>query len=271
MESKQSSSHLIAPDYENNEYSLPSEEEHEGLNRLQTRQYLLRFTWKKEYTAPIHEKLKAGAKVIDVACDMGYWLLDMASKYPKSQFTGVDKVSIPHPSDLSSNANFEMGDAYCLPYEDGSLDFVRFSFSLAIFPAKDWTKSILPEALRILKPGGYIELQEFDCDMNNLVIQFLKANKMDTKLCSNMEKYLRETNFVSIDTIDVECNIWDGTYGKLALEDFITTYKLMMPYLSKFIGIEKDPYLNLLKKLEEEVKDYKSSHKLFRFIGRKPS
>ncbi|CAG8579861.1 2988_t:CDS:2 [Funneliformis mosseae] len=156
---------------------------------------------------------------------MGYWLLEMTSKYPKSQFTGVDKVSIPHPSDLPSNVNFEMGDAYFLPYEDGSLDF----------------------ALRILKPGGYIELREFDCDMNNL------------------EK------LTSINTIDVECNIWDGTYGKLALEDFITTYKLMMPYLSKFIGIEKDPYLNLLKKLEEEVKDYKSSHKLFRFIGRKPS
>ncbi|CAG8700124.1 5410_t:CDS:2 [Funneliformis caledonium] len=48
------SCYLIAPDYENNKYSLPNE-------------YVLRFTWKSNYTAPLHEKLKAGAKVIDVA------------------------------------------------------------------------------------------------------------------------------------------------------------------------------------------------------------
>ncbi|CAG8626098.1 1460_t:CDS:2 [Funneliformis caledonium] len=58
----QSSSHLIAPDYDN-QHSLPNEEEHEEFNQLQSRHHLLRFTWKSNYTAP----LKAGAKVIDVA------------------------------------------------------------------------------------------------------------------------------------------------------------------------------------------------------------
>ncbi|CAG8537140.1 15763_t:CDS:2, partial [Funneliformis mosseae] len=90
-----------------------------------------------------------------------YWLLDIALKYSKSQFIGVDKISISHLSDLSLNVNIEKENAYYLSYEDETF---------AIFPAKDKKDSILPETLRILKPERYIELQEFDYDIINLFL-----------------------------------------------------------------------------------------------------
>ncbi|CAI2175824.1 18642_t:CDS:2 [Funneliformis geosporum] len=260
-------------------YSLPTEEEYEEFNQVQSRHYVLRYTWQANFSAPVHEKLLSGVKVLDIACGPGYWILDMASKYPKSEFTGVDKISF-FPSELKPpNANFEKGDAFCLPYEEGTFDFIRMSLMSSIFSAEDWKNTILPDVLRMLKPGGYFESQEFDWNMINLgpcfgkltngFIQYLEINNIDKFICSNMEKYLRETNFIEINSIDVECRFWDGRYGRLVLDDFILSYKRIMLNFCNIIGIDEDQCFNLLSNLEEEVIDYKSSYKLYRFFGRK--
>ena len=81
----------------------------------------------------VEARLKAGIRVADVGCGVGYSTLIMAKAYPKSQFTGFDihEESITsaraHAREAGvTNANFEIGRADSYSLADGShyYDFV---------------------------------------------------------------------------------------------------------------------------------------------------
>ncbi|CAI2172143.1 279_t:CDS:2 [Funneliformis geosporum] len=281
MESTSSSSkHLIAPDHSNKSkiYDLPSEEEFEEISHMQLRHYMLRYMWQCNFVAPVHDILTSGGKVLDIACGTGEWILEMSLSYPKSEFTGIDRLSIFPSAVKPTNANFAKENALTLPYENETFNFLRFS--LTIFREKLWKNYLLPEALRVLRPGGYIEWQEFDYNMINKgpclkiiidgFIRYFEINKTNILICPYMEGYLKEANFIEIHSFDVKCNLWDGRYGNLAIHDFILSFKRMMPQLCQVIGIDEDEYLNLLSNLEEEMIKFKTSYKVHRFIGKKP-
>ena len=48
----------------NSKYQLPSEDEH--IDRIQLRHLMFKYVWQGNFSAPVEEKLKNGAKVLDV-------------------------------------------------------------------------------------------------------------------------------------------------------------------------------------------------------------
>ena len=49
-----------------------------------------------------------------------------------------------------------------LPYKSNSFDFVFARILLSVFTRAQWTELAVPEYARVTKPGGWVELMEFD-------------------------------------------------------------------------------------------------------------
>ncbi|TEA18275.1 Secondary metabolism regulator LAE1 [Colletotrichum sidae] len=109
--------------------------------------------------------LKNPHKVLDIGTGTGIWAIDMGDEYPEADVTGIDLSPIQPPY-LPPNVSFIVDDVEEeWLYPDDSIDYIHVrNMGAAI---KDWTK-LLEQAYRVLKPGGWIELQEmkwsFQCD-----------------------------------------------------------------------------------------------------------
>ncbi|CAG8514636.1 57_t:CDS:2, partial [Acaulospora colombiana] len=132
--------------------------------RLQLQHFTLRHIWESNFSAPIHELLQVpGTKVLDVGCATGTWTLEMATEYPLAKFTGIDIIPI-YPSEIKpKNVEFEIANILNrLPYEDGTFDFVFMRSMSLTFTTQEWEEVVISELIRVLKPGGWIEIMESD-------------------------------------------------------------------------------------------------------------
>ncbi|KAF6820959.1 methyltransferase domain-containing protein [Colletotrichum sojae] len=104
-------------------------------------------------------------KILDIGTGTGAWAIDMGDEYPGAEVIGNDLSPI-QPEYLPPNVRFIIDDAEAeWLHPDNSVDFVHLRH---MAPAiKDWPR-LLAQAYRVLKPGGWIELQElnakFNCD-----------------------------------------------------------------------------------------------------------
>ncbi|KAG0186549.1 hypothetical protein DFQ28_007635, partial [Apophysomyces sp. BC1034] len=111
------------------------------------------------FHAPVHDVLNEGCTVLDSGCGPATWTLEMAEMYPRSEFHGID-VSAVYPEDIKpANTHFYMANVIQLPFPDNHFDYIHqrtLSFGLT---QDDWAKAI-QELIRVLKPGGWLELTE---------------------------------------------------------------------------------------------------------------
>ncbi|OLN81322.1 Phosphoethanolamine N-methyltransferase 1-like protein 1 [Colletotrichum chlorophyti] len=113
------------------------------------------------HSAPINEP----QKVLDVGTGTGIWPVDMGDEYPEAEIIGIDLSPI-QPGFVPPNVHFIVDDAEAeWLYPDNSFDYIHLRHMAAFI--KDWPK-LLAQAYRVLKPGGWVELQEMrwkiDCD-----------------------------------------------------------------------------------------------------------
>src|SRR6266542_3569371 len=84
----------------------------------------------------------------------------MATNYPCAEFTGID-ISPIQPSQIKPEyftfiqANLFDG----LPFTDNSFDFVFQRFLVGAIPKDKWS-FVINELTRVLKPGGYLEVNK---------------------------------------------------------------------------------------------------------------
>jgi ubiquinone/menaquinone biosynthesis C-methylase UbiE len=104
--------------------------------------------------------------VLDVACGLGEWLLDMAFKYPGKEFVGLDshEARLCYGRAYASvqgmeHVKFVPGDMLQMPFEDGCYDLVHGRFLLMTVTSVV-RRTLLNELLRVCVPGGYVLLQE---------------------------------------------------------------------------------------------------------------
>lgn len=65
-----------------------------------------------------------------------------------------------------------------IPFEDETFDFIHIRFMNHCFTETVWEQKLLPELLRVLKPGGWIEVNIIKLKLCNVVysirlIQFI--------------------------------------------------------------------------------------------------
>lgn len=105
--------------------------------------------------------------VLDVACGLGEWALEMAFAYPTLQIAGIDhnaqhmRYARAYARVMGlENIAFQPGDMFHLPLADGTYDLVhgRFLFSSVAAQKK---QALLAELARVCAPGGTLLFVEF--------------------------------------------------------------------------------------------------------------
>lgn len=111
--------------------------------------------------------LPEGAKVVDLACGPGGWVLDVAFARPDVEIAGVDisKIMIDYAkaclrSQHLTYASFGVMDiTQPLEFSDNTFDLVNARYLIGVLRREHWDP-FLDEVARILKPGGLLRLTE---------------------------------------------------------------------------------------------------------------
>lgn len=138
------------------DYYMPNDEEE------QTRMQILHSVYysllsNRLTTVP----LSSPSKILDVGTGSGDWAMAMGDEYPEAEVIGTDIAKI-QPSAVPLNVFFEIDDAEeegGWTWPDDEFDFIHFRHMAGAF--SDWAQ-VYSEAYRCLKPGGWIEVLDFD-------------------------------------------------------------------------------------------------------------
>lgn len=145
----------------NTPYVMPKDAE-EG-NRLDLQHHLLKIAAGGLYRAPLYQP----SNILDVACGTGIWAREIAQQFPRAHVIGFDiDPSLPEKAievlgpggQFPQNFRFQVGDALKpFPFDNDSFDFVHARLISPFVPIARWP-AVLREMMRVLKPGGVIEL-----------------------------------------------------------------------------------------------------------------
>ncbi len=107
------------------------------------------------------------AKLLDLGCGPGGWVLDTAYASPDSEVAGVDisRIMIDYANARArtqglTNATFGVMDiSQPLDFSDATFDLVNARLLVGVLKREYW-ESFIAECQRILKPGGLLRLTE---------------------------------------------------------------------------------------------------------------
>ena len=112
--------------------------------------------------------LRAGMSLLDCGCGPGTITLGLAQAVAPGQVVGIDieprvieRAGTLGQEQGISNIRFQVGNAYELPFSDGSFDA---SFASALLHHLKQPIDALKDMRRVLKPGGVIGIRNTDID-----------------------------------------------------------------------------------------------------------
>jgi ubiquinone/menaquinone biosynthesis C-methylase UbiE len=146
-------------------YVLPKDKA-EG-DRLDLQHYLVRHVAQGNYRAPV----RSPRTILDVATGTGIWAREIAQQFPLARVIGFDIDRTPLERSLEvlgpsgqfpENFSFQLADALQpFPFADQEFDFVHARFISPFVPIPAWPQ-VVGEMMRILAPGGIIEIVELE-------------------------------------------------------------------------------------------------------------
>ncbi|PKC17788.1 hypothetical protein RhiirA5_475588 [Rhizophagus irregularis] len=219
---------------------------------------------------------------ISFICGSGSWLIDMALRYPNSEFIGLDLNPSPLPTNLPKNTSFIKGNLQSIPYEDEEFDFLKTGELQVDFTEVEY-KHAIDEMIRVTKRGGWVEINEPDIyplrhapNYAKIVESFygLLALRGISVMTDKLQYMLYSTN--SLQDIQFDCKIINvgpqgGELGNQCAEVYTIYFKdLYGQELADHLGLTYDEYLQTLwKNAEEEMNNSCIEIRYYRFWGQK--
>lgn len=107
--------------------------------------------------------------IMDFICGPGSWCIDFSKQYPSKQTYGVDinRTIIGYARENaaqlnSGNLEFIVVDRNrSLPFPDNYFDLIHLQNGTILFTVDQWSE-IMAEMTRLLKPGGWLNLVDFE-------------------------------------------------------------------------------------------------------------
>ncbi|CAG8727610.1 28551_t:CDS:2, partial [Dentiscutata erythropus] len=133
-------------------------------------------------------------------CGAGSWSFDMASTYPSINVVGLD-ISPYQPTQIKPD-NFTFVKANVqerIPFDDNTFDFVFQRYLIGGHSKEKWP-NVINEMVRVLKPGGFLELCEPSAmhdagpttqRLCNAELEIMERRGLDVNLLQNLEKYVQ--------------------------------------------------------------------------------
>lgn len=260
------------------EYYMPNDEKEQ--DRLDLYHHIfLTMNKGKLYMAPLENP----QKVLDVGTGTGIWAIDFADEHPQAEIIATD-ISPIQPSWVPPNLRFEVEDMEedSWTFRD-SFDFIHLRNMGGSF--KDWDQ-IISECYKNTKPGGWIEVQDYDCEIHTSKGENLNARLDQTadntpplayfceevsrcsekigrpiRIIQNMKERLEKAGL-----INVECHktIWPfgdwpkdkslrelGLYCKQGVIDGIDGFGMQL--LTRVAGYTQQEVIDFSKRVHKDV------------------
>ncbi|CAJ0830617.1 96_t:CDS:2 [Entrophospora sp. SA101] len=247
-------------------YVLPNDDKE--VDRLQMQHYLMKHVWGSNFSSPIETKLKQhGSRVLDVGCGTGIVSLDMAHTFLNCEFIGID-ISPIYPSEIKpSNVKFQKVNVIQgLPFPDNHFDFVYQRFLvMSLTPSQ--IEILINELLRVLKPGGWLEIMEAGIGTLNqgpaqkLLMDAVKKLVNSNNLVFGVDIYQKNfenhPGLIDVKLEKRECLLGKsgGKLGEVCRDDFSTGCEALKSKLMPILNYSDKQYDELIKEFIKEVDD----------------
>lgn len=117
------------------------------------------------------------AHVLDIGCGTGWWIMNMARRWPDTTFIGFDIAEIQpylpsyeHFADIADRITWINGNFLdVFPFPDDHFDYVRACRAALAIPEDEW-QWFLEGIWRIMKPGAVLEIIDEDLIFPNATI-----------------------------------------------------------------------------------------------------
>ncbi|CAG8560249.1 4377_t:CDS:2 [Ambispora gerdemannii] len=242
-------------------YVLPADIEED--DRLHQQHFALKYICGGNYTAPIHDLIKPGSKILDLGCGPGQWTLEMAQEFPQADVYGID-INANFPTTIKpANSHFLVGNVTeRLPWEDNYFDFIWIRYLFVGIMDADW-QNLYHEVRRVLKPGGILEHHECDGLTVNPGPKFKKflghfeeafiSRDLSFRLACELSERMTMAGF--------EDQLEGGKIGEIWAANLKDGTFAMKPWLSKLTGLTDDEYDSVVQYIfDYEIFEYDDYH-----------
>jgi ubiquinone/menaquinone biosynthesis C-methylase UbiE len=193
--------------------------------------------------------------VLDVACGVGGWAIDMAQTYPELSLIGIDVDSRMIAAaraqaatlKLQKRVDFYVMDALStLNFPDLSFDLVNLRFGLGFVRTWDW-KRLLGDLWRVLRPGGVLRVtdEEIIHESNSpaarqfyeVLLRALEQSghlfmNKSTGLTGHLPELFNQIGFQQVQTRAYTLRYHAGTpEGQAYIENGLRLLRMLRPFL----------------------------------------
>ncbi|KAJ3130267.1 hypothetical protein HK098_004314 [Nowakowskiella sp. JEL0407] len=269
------------PAVENSVYTLPADVQEQ--DRLELQHILYRHGFKEQFHMPLHVRMhQEGLRILDVGCGSAAWTKDVAKSFPLSQIWGVDVASsMMQNAERLPNMRLYVGNVLeRLPFENNTFDGIFQRHMKGAIPKNKWDQVIL-ELIRVLKPGGYLELCEPDSECHqagpkfsmlfNAASQATEARGLNINIVHELPQKMTNAglNIISEHSCSFPLG-WGDQYGNLQLLNWQQFGMAMKPFLSKTFGITPYEYDMLVNEAIAECPAYQTYYNAYTVVAQKP-
>ncbi|KAK9696622.1 hypothetical protein K7432_012354 [Basidiobolus ranarum] len=247
-------------------YPLPNDVEEVG--RLNLQHHLFRYLLQSNYIAPVSPDAK---RILDVGCGSGIWCQEVSQTFPEAQFYGIDISDVNKATVTMPNFTFVNGDILKgLPFPDDYFDFVYQRAVVTGIPANKW-EFVCKELVRVVKPGGWVELLELQLDNNyavdydlnrkpswlryhELIHEILTLRGISPKEILKIPQHLGSSGMINLDKrkVIMPTGLGGGQLDQLFLLDALLALKSLEKYIIAMGKCTKEEFDHIVAHFKQE-------------------